>query len=90
MKNLVAGSRGGLAPARRRPANRGATRVLSVMLLFAAALSAPGLAYAAPWVAGRRFPRWRGRRFPRWRRRFPRRRHWRFACWRLSRGRRSQ
>ena len=53
MKNLVAGSRGGLAPARRvRPASRGATRVLSVMLLLAAALSAPGLAYAAPGGGG--------------------------------------
>jgi hypothetical protein len=49
MKNLVTGSRGGLAPARRvRPASRRATRALSVMLLFAAALSAPGFAYAAP------------------------------------------
>ena len=53
MRNLVAGSRGGLAPARRvRPASRGATRVLSVMLLLAAALSAPGLAYAAPAGGG--------------------------------------
>src|SRR5207302_297175 len=53
MKNLVAGSRGGWAPARRvRPASRGATRVLSVMLLLAAALSAPGLAYAAPGGGG--------------------------------------
>ncbi len=53
MKNLVAGSRGGFAPARRvRPACRGATRVLSVMLLLAAALSVPGLAYAAPAGGG--------------------------------------
>src|SRR5438477_13123479 len=53
MKNLVAGSRGGLAPAWRvRPASRGATRVLSVMLLLAAALSVPGLAYAAPAGGG--------------------------------------
>src|SRR5205814_8476394 len=53
MKTLVAGSRGGWAPARRvRPASRGATRVLSVMLLLAAALSAPGLAYAAPGGGG--------------------------------------
>src|SRR5947207_10066045 len=45
--------RGGWAPARRvRPASRGATRVLSVMLLLAAALSAPGLAYAAPGGGG--------------------------------------